>query len=296
VDLFVDKLERMYYHATREAVSDVYPRLKQFRESLGLTQTEFGKSVGIAKSTYNNYETGIREPKSDFWIAVAQKYNVTIDYLMGFSSSPLPISENQALPCSSEAMQLAQDYDGLDDHGKKVVRVVLDEEKSRMEVEAEKQRQAKAEMRRKAAQAKTDMEVAEEDDPGSDNVIWLKFNNQKASAGRGFELDYESTEPWKVRLNEWTRKADFCVEVEGSSMEPKFSDGDIILVCAQPAVDDGDIGLFTVDDRGYVKKKGPDRLISINPDYEDIYPQDYEEVRCFGKVLGVLDPDWIVER
>lgn len=70
----------------------MYIRLKELRDSLGLTQAEFGKSIGIAKSTYNNYETGIRDPKSDFWIAVAQKYGVTIDYLMGFSDNPHPIS------------------------------------------------------------------------------------------------------------------------------------------------------------------------------------------------------------
>lgn len=70
----------------------MYVRLKELRDSLGLTQAEFGKSIGIAKSTYNNYETGIRDPKSDFWIAVAQKYGVTIDYLMGFSDNPYPIS------------------------------------------------------------------------------------------------------------------------------------------------------------------------------------------------------------
>ena len=53
-----------------------------------MTQAEFGESVGIAKSTYNNYETGIRDPKSDFWIAVEKKYGVTIDYLMGYSNAP----------------------------------------------------------------------------------------------------------------------------------------------------------------------------------------------------------------
>ncbi len=66
----------------------MYENLKKLRESLGLTQAEFGKSVGIAKTTYNNYETGIREPKSDFWISVAKKYGVTIDYLMGYSKDP----------------------------------------------------------------------------------------------------------------------------------------------------------------------------------------------------------------
>ena len=52
----------------------MYPHLKALRESLKLTQEEFGKSVGVAKTTYNNYEKGEREPKSDFWIAVAKRY------------------------------------------------------------------------------------------------------------------------------------------------------------------------------------------------------------------------------
>lgn len=80
----------------------MYVRLKELRDSLGLTQAEFGKSIGIAKSTYNNYETGIRDPKSDFWIAVAQKYGVTIDYLMGFSDNPFPAGRDKKSPPSEE--------------------------------------------------------------------------------------------------------------------------------------------------------------------------------------------------
>ena len=83
----------------------MYPRLKILRESLGMTQEEFGKSINIAKSTYNNYETGIRDPKSDFWIAVAQKYGVTIDYLMGFSDNPHKTSDDiKASPSTAEAV------------------------------------------------------------------------------------------------------------------------------------------------------------------------------------------------
>ena len=70
----------------------------------GMTQEEFGKSLNIAKSTYNNYETGIRDPKSDFWIAVAQKYGVTIDYLMGFSDDPHKKSDDtKNSPSTTEA-------------------------------------------------------------------------------------------------------------------------------------------------------------------------------------------------
>jgi len=68
-------------------------RLKEVRLSAGLTQEEFAKSLGISKTTYNNYETGRREPRSDFWMAVADKYSVTIDYLLGLSDDPHSIKK-----------------------------------------------------------------------------------------------------------------------------------------------------------------------------------------------------------
>ena len=82
----------------------MYKNLKALRDSLNMTQEEFGKSIGLAKSTYNNYETGVREPKSDFWIAIAQKYNVSIDYLMGIEN---PQNENQPAPTNGD--ELAED-------------------------------------------------------------------------------------------------------------------------------------------------------------------------------------------
>ena len=82
----------------------MYQNLKALRDSLNMTQEEFGKSIGLAKSTYNNYETGVREPKSDFWIAIAQKYNVSIDYLMGIEN---PQNENQLAPTNGD--ELAED-------------------------------------------------------------------------------------------------------------------------------------------------------------------------------------------
>lgn len=66
----------------------MYENLKTLRESLNMTQKDFAASVGVKLTTYSGYETGVREPKSDFWIAVAQKYGVTIDYLMGYSDNP----------------------------------------------------------------------------------------------------------------------------------------------------------------------------------------------------------------
>ena len=103
----------------------MYENLKKLRESLGMTQLEFGKSVGVAKTTYNNYETGIREPKSDFWISVAEKYGVTIDYLMGYSQNPhLTFEEdNKKIPMPAHEVDLRKEriikiYNELNETGK----------------------------------------------------------------------------------------------------------------------------------------------------------------------------------
>lgn len=69
-------------------------------------------------------------------------------------------------------------------------------------------------------------------------------------------------------------------------MEPMFSDSDCVLVRIQPDVEPGEIGIFIVDNEGYIKKKGSHELISVNPEYDNIPISEYTECRCFGKVLG----------
>ena len=105
----------------------MYPHLKALRESLKLTQEEFGKSVGVAKTTYNNYEKGEREPKSDFWIAVAKRYGVTIDYLMGYSDTPTMIapdvsSENRGgMLTKNEVSRLSEAMGQMNEEGREKV-------------------------------------------------------------------------------------------------------------------------------------------------------------------------------
>ncbi|MDY3692742.1 MAG: helix-turn-helix transcriptional regulator [Dysosmobacter sp.] len=107
--------------------------LKAFRESLSMSQKDFADSLGIAKTTYHGYETGIREPRSDFWVAVAEKYGVTIDYLMGYSNDPNLTSTDakKVRPLSVEAIKLARAYDALDEYGKKLIDLVMTQESSR---------------------------------------------------------------------------------------------------------------------------------------------------------------------
>ena len=51
-------------------------RLKMLRESLSMNKKEFANYLGVKYTTYNGYETGAREPASDFLIKISKTRNI----------------------------------------------------------------------------------------------------------------------------------------------------------------------------------------------------------------------------
>lgn len=60
-----------------------HERLKLLREESGLNQTQFGTSLGYKQSKYNKWENGINTPDYDSLCDLAEKLNVSTDYLLG---------------------------------------------------------------------------------------------------------------------------------------------------------------------------------------------------------------------
>ena len=58
-------------------------RIKQLRKDKNMTLVELGKQVGLPKGTLSRYENGSREPKEPTWQALANFFNVSVDYLKG---------------------------------------------------------------------------------------------------------------------------------------------------------------------------------------------------------------------
>ena len=230
-------------------------RIKQRREELGLTQPQLAKMIGVSKGSIGNYESEISCPNENILIKLFSALDCDANYLY---YDDITKSEEQL---DSKEKSLIKKYRTLDPYGKKAVTSVLDIEFERCTYIPE---------------------------PNREELIEVSINYAPVSAGFGDELeDYEQWEKASVPLTPESRKADFILVVDGDSMEPKFHNGDYILVRKQPAVDIGQIGIFGVDGKGYIKKYGGDKLISLNKKYPDI-PLD-EESRCFGLVLGVTD-------
>ena len=120
------------------------------------------------------------------------------------------------------------------------------------------------------------------------NTIFIEYYSLPASAGTGVYLDNCDKEMIEVEESSETCEANFALKVSGNSMEPRFHDGDLVLIKSQPSVELGDIGIFIINDEGFIKKFGGDKLISLNPEYDDIDLHEYDDIYCRGKVIGVI--------
>ena len=62
--------------------------LKRCRKYRGITQKQAAVAAGITETMYQFYEYGRSEPTAHILIALADFYDVSLDYLCGRSDSP----------------------------------------------------------------------------------------------------------------------------------------------------------------------------------------------------------------
>ena len=63
-----------------------YPeRMRALREDNGLTQTDIAKMLGIAQTTYSQYELYKRPMPIEYLVALCKYYEVSADYMLGLS-------------------------------------------------------------------------------------------------------------------------------------------------------------------------------------------------------------------
>ena len=53
-----------------------------------MSQVFLGMELGMSQNTISRYETGAREPSNDELIAIADYFDVSIDYLLGRTDRP----------------------------------------------------------------------------------------------------------------------------------------------------------------------------------------------------------------
>lgn len=61
--------------------------LKRFRKERGLTQKELADAVGVHPRRYQGYESGENTPATSVIIDIANRFNVSADYLVGLDEN-----------------------------------------------------------------------------------------------------------------------------------------------------------------------------------------------------------------
>ena len=61
-------------------------RLKNLRWEKNIGQIELSQAIGVSKGIISLWENGLREPKLNNLIALAQYFQVSIDYLVGLEN------------------------------------------------------------------------------------------------------------------------------------------------------------------------------------------------------------------
>ncbi|MFQ9014978.1 MAG: helix-turn-helix domain-containing protein [Lacrimispora saccharolytica] len=60
-------------------------RMRALRQDRDLTQTQLADMLGVAQTTYSQYELEKRPMPIDYLIALCKFYNVSADYMLGFT-------------------------------------------------------------------------------------------------------------------------------------------------------------------------------------------------------------------
>lgn len=231
-------------------------KLKQIRESTGMNKKEFAQYIGLKYTTYNNYETEAREPASDFLVLISEKFDVSIDYLLGLKDE-MEILHSYQL--KADEYEHIKKYRSLDPFGQETVSYILDRELKRTK---QIQTTGKA--------------------PAATRIY--TYMNKIACAGNGFYFEDIPTDTIEAPYMEG---ADFIIGVSGDSMEPTYHDGDLVYVQKAQVINEGDIGIFYVNNECYIKEAGENGLLSHNEKYKMI--PGSEHIVCVGRVLGKVE-------
>lgn len=235
-------------------------RIKEARESKGLTQNELGELVGVTGSAITNYEKETSHPKEPVMYKLLEALKVDANYLFQDVVN-IPVSQNSFTPAEIEHIKK---YRTLDPFGQETVNYILNREAARS-----------AEILQKDARI-----TALENSPTT--RLWAYYG-KIACAGAGFIFDDIPT----ALIEAPPADADFIIGVSGDSMEPDYHDGEKLYVKKAERIRHGEIGIFTIRNECFLKEYGEAGLISKNPRYADI-PGD-EDVRLVGKVVGKVE-------
>lgn len=253
-----------YIYCKNEVIEMWLDRLKRMKNESGLTTREISARSGVPEPTLEKLFAGVtKDPKLETMRQLVHFFGYTLGDL-----DDAPQTGRITSRLSKEAYDIAKRYDTLDDSVKGAVTAIIEYEEHRLAAKATK----------KSASTK---------------IEYIRHYFIPAAAGYASPIegsDYELI----PRHDFVPRRADFCLDIQGDSMEPYIKDGQTVYVQRDVTPEAFDTGIFFIDGDVLCKQifadcEGNIHLLSANPQRQDanriIMSDATSTLVCFGKVL-----------
>lgn len=251
-------------------------RIKEIRKKRKLTLEKFGERLGVTKVAISNIENGNRNLTEQMAISICREYNIDKTWLTTGEGQMDAPSDSISLD------ELIKQHDGTDLETQ-IIKTYFELAPDIRKTLVEHFRNSFSSYR--GASEPTVIELHGRTD---DTRRFLEYF-RSASAGTGvFILGNEASEKIAIPDTPENQLADYAIGVDGNSMEPDYHDGDIVLVSHTLELNHGDVGIFVINNKAYIKEYGETELISRNPDADNIRISEYDNIVCMGKVIGKL--------
>lgn len=233
--------------------------IRRRRTALGMNQAELAERIGVSRNTVAGWETGHSRPDLGTLPSLCRALKISLNTFFGVEKKR-----------TAEENRVLEVFFAMEER---------DRESILWQMEALRDRRAEAREREKAIPLP--------------KTVTLFVNELGVAAGFGAALGEAQGERRILLADRDTERADEIITVCGRSMEPTFLDGEQVLVQHTKELREGEIGIFLVDNEGYIKEYRKDGLHSHNPEYRTMTFHEGQTVRCLGRVIGKLKKEQI---
>ena len=231
-------------------------KLRQRRQEMGLTRQQLAAKICVTPSAIANYENGISTPKPDILISLINVLEVDANYMYSDYLGNSQISKIYEHSLSREEVDAIKKYRELSEEGKRLVRLIINEEYSRTT---------------------------------AGNQLTLPCylpGVRKIHTGFLMQAKVSSV---RIALKDLPKGTDFCFQIQVDQYLPVFRNHDILALQRRQAKHN-EMGLFCLNGiyylRTLVHEQGERRLRALNVIDTDILVKETDEFRCMGTILG----------
>lgn len=251
-------------------------RIKKIRKDLNMTQKKFAEKIKVSPNSIARYELGDRTPSNAIINSICREFNINENWLRTGRGKMNKTQDketetivsnllNKDIPFFDIILKIVQNYQKLDNQSQEALNILCNQLLETYE-------------RKNTPDTPIDFQKKR-----------LSYYHKLASAGTGeFLFDDLPCDTIEVVDTPLSQQADFVICVDGQSMLPYYKDGDNVLVKKTSDLEIGDIGIFIYENECYIKELGENRLISKNKECNDIIPDNNNDVKIIGKVLGKI--------